>query len=69
MRIVVAAVALAPFVLVLLGMATGRAHVQPCCQPTALDGHRGSAPEGARQANATGSPLTSTSTYASGSVQ
>jgi len=52
MRIVVAAVALAPFVLVLLGMATGRAHVQPCCPPIAPDGLRESSPQRARQADA-----------------
>ncbi|HSF97766.1 MAG TPA: hypothetical protein VLA55_03655 [Ornithinibacter sp.] len=39
MRIVVAALALAPFALVLIGMATGRARVQPCCRPTASDEH------------------------------
>lgn len=35
-RIVVAAVALAPFVLVLVGMVTGRARVQPCCPRPAV---------------------------------
>ena len=35
MRYVMGAVALAPFVLLLVAMATGRAHVQPCCPPAA----------------------------------
>lgn len=44
MRIVVAVFALGPFVLVLLGMATGRARVKPCCRPTASDEHRAEEP-------------------------
>ena len=60
MRIVVAVFALVPFVLVLVGMATGRARVKPCCQPTASDEHRAEAPA-VRQAMPTGSDLTSTS--------
>jgi hypothetical protein len=67
MRVIVAAFALAPFVLVLIGMATGRVRVQPCCQPTTSDEHRGV--DGSRQAKPMGSELTSTSTCASGSTQ
>lgn len=33
MRYLLGAVAIAPFVLLLLAMVTGRAHVQPCCPP------------------------------------
>ena len=60
MRTVVAVVAVAPFVLVLLGMATGRARVRPCCQPTASD-ETGPRQPADGQAKPTGSDLTSTS--------
>lgn len=33
MRYLLGAVAIAPFVLLLLAMVTGRANVQPCCPP------------------------------------
>ena len=33
MRFLLGAVAIAPFVLLLLAMVTGRAKVQPCCPP------------------------------------
>lgn len=68
MRILVAAAALSPFVLVLIGMATGRARVQPCCQPTASAEKRGP-PTDVGQANPMGSDRTSTFTRASGSTQ
>lgn len=35
MRYLIGAVALAPFVLLLVAMAIGRARVRPCCVPTA----------------------------------
>ena len=48
MRYLVGALALAPFVLLLVAMVTGRAQVRPCCPPAAdeVDG------EGERTASA-----------------
>ena len=53
MRYLVGAVALAPFVFLLLAMARRRVHVQACCAPTAPPG---SAHEDSLQTAAAGDP-------------